>query len=160
MEAEEGGLTQQRLTIVPVALDEAQAFIKAHHRHHAPPIGHKFSVAVADESGTIRGVATVGRPVSRHLDNGWTLEVNRCATDGCENACSALYGACWRIAREMGYLRLITYILSAEPGTSLTAAGWKCLGERGGGEWSCKSRPRIDKHPTQTKMLFERTVAA
>lgn len=148
-------MNQVKLTVVPIALDEAQQFIRLHHRHHSPPVGHKFSVAVADPDNLVRGVATVGRPVSRHLDDGWTLEVNRVATDGCENACSALYGATWRIAREMGYRRLITYILSSGPGTSLRGAGWKCLGERGGGDWSRKGRPRVDTHPTQTKMLFE-----
>jgi len=78
-----------RLTIVPIDFDEACAFIRKHHRHHKPPVGHKFSLAVADESGAVRGVATVGRPVARMNQDGWTLEVNRVATDGCENACSA-----------------------------------------------------------------------
>lgn len=144
-----------RLTVVPIDFDEACIFIKTHHRHHVPPVGHKFSIAVADEEEKVRGVATIGRPVSRFLDNGWTLEVNRVATDGCPNACSALYAAAWRVTRSMGYRRLITYVLSEEPGTSVKAAGWKCVGERGGGEWSCQSRPRVDKHPTQTKMLWE-----
>ena len=99
----------------------------------------------------------VGRPVARHSDDGWTLEVTRLATDGAPNACSSLYGAAWRVCREMGYSRCITYILADEPGTSLKASGWKCLGERGGGSWSCKSRPRVDKHPLQRKLMFEVT---
>lgn len=74
------------------------------------------------------GVAIVGRPVSRHLDDGWTLEVNRLCTDGSRNACSALYAAAWRAARAMGYKRLVTYILESENGASLRAAGWKCVG--------------------------------
>ncbi|NBW20375.1 MAG: hypothetical protein EBR82_71650 [Caulobacteraceae bacterium] len=148
-------MPQTKLVIVPVDFAEACVFIKKHHRHHAPPVGHKFSIAVADETETIRGVCTVGRPVARHLDNGWTLEVNRVATDGCPNACSALYGAAWRATRALGYRRLITYILNTEPGTTLKAAGWKCLGEAGGGTWNNASRPRIDKHPTQTKLIWE-----
>jgi hypothetical protein len=144
-----------RLSIVPCDLASAKAFVARVHRHHSPPVGHKFSLAVADEHNDIHGVCIVGRPVSRHLDDGWTLEVVRLATDGCANACSCLYGAAWRVAKEMGYRRLITYILSDEPGTSLKAAGWRLIGERGGGKWSCPSRPRIDKHPTQTKLLFE-----
>lgn len=122
------------LDIVPVTLAEANAFVEQNHRHHGKTVGHKFSVAVADtETGEIVGVAIVGRPVSRHLDNGWTLEVNRLCTDGTKNACSMLYAAAWRAARAMGYKKLITYILDSESGTSLKAAGWKCIGQAGGG---------------------------
>lgn len=150
--------TQSRLTIVPLPLDEANQFVRVHHRHHQPVVGHKFSLGVADEGGAIRGVAIVGRPVARRLDNGLTLEVNRVATDGCPNACSALYGACRRAAFALGYRRLITYILVSEPGTSLRAAGWKCLGERGGLRWTGDRRPAVDKYPAQMKLLFEAAV--
>jgi len=143
------------LTVVPMELDEANLFVAQHHRHHKPVRGHKFSLAVSDADGNVRGVAIIGRPVSRMLDNGWTLEVTRVATDGCKNACSALYAAAWRAARAMGYRRLVTYTLSTEPGTSLVAAGWKRIGEAGGGSWSRKERPRVDKHPTQTKIRWE-----
>lgn len=150
---------QPRLHIVPCEFAEAVAFVLQHHRHHRPPVGHKFSLAVADDAGTVRGVCMVGRPVARGNDDGWTLEVTRLASDGCQNACSCLYGAAWRAAKAMGYRRCITYILSDEPGVTLRAAGWKCLGERGGGSWNCKSRPRVDKHPMQKKLLFEMTDA-
>ncbi len=146
---------QPRLTVVPLPLDEANAFVKQHHRHHRPTVGHKFSLGVADEDGAVRGVAIVGRPVARMLDDGLTLEVNRVATDGCPNACSALYGAARRACFALGYRRLITYTLNTEPGTSLKAAGWKLLGERGGGSWSVPSRPRVDRHPLQMKFLWE-----
>jgi hypothetical protein len=89
------------------------------------------------------------------LDDGWTAEVVRLATDGSKNVCSMLYAASWRAARAMGYRRVITYILDSEPGTSLIAAGWKCIGECGGGSWSRTSRPRIDKAPLQKKIRFE-----
>lgn len=148
-------MSQSKLTVVPLPLDEANAFVRQHHRHHQPTVGHKFSLGVADESGAVRGVAIVGRPVARMLDDGLTLEVNRVATDGCPNACSALYGAARRAAFALGYRRLITYTLNTEPGTSLKAAGWKLLGERGGGSWSVPSRPRVDKHPLQMKLLWE-----
>lgn len=92
----------------------------------------------------VRGVAIVGRPVARNSDNGWTLEVNRVCTDGARNACSMLYGAAWRAAKALGYRRLVTYTLPAEGGASLRAAGWKLIGERGGGNWNVPSRPRID----------------
>ena len=148
-------MSQPRLSIVPTNFDEACAFVREHHRHHIAPVGHKFSLAVADDAGIIRGVAIVGRPVSRNLDDGLTLEVSRVATDGCPNACSALYGASRRAAFALGYKRIGTYTLVSEPGTSLVAAGWKCLGESGGGSWSCKSRPRVDKFPTQLKLRWE-----
>jgi len=114
-----------------------------HHRHHKPMPGVKFCVAVS-EGDTVRGVAMVGRPVARMSDNGLTLEVNRCCTDGARNACSMLYGAAWRVAKALGYQRLVTYTLPSEGGASLRAAGWKLIGERGGGNWNTPSRPRID----------------
>lgn len=84
--------TQTKLHVVPCEFDEACAFVKQHHRHHKPPVGHKFSLAVADEDGVVRAVCMVGRPVARGNDNGMTLELTRLASDGCPNACSCLYG--------------------------------------------------------------------
>lgn len=81
--------------------------------------------------------------------------MTRLATDGTRNACSMLYGACWRAARALGWRRLVTYTLPSEGGASLRAAGWRLLGEAGGGSWSCESRPRVDRHPTQTKLRWE-----
>jgi hypothetical protein len=130
---EEAGVVKQpRLTVVPCDFDEACAFVAAHHRHHKPLKFHKFSLAVSDEDGVVRAVCMVNRPTARMNDDGMTLEVTRLASDGCPNACSCLYGASWRAAKALGYKRLITYILDSEPGTTLTASGWKCLGVRGG----------------------------
>lgn len=129
---------QPRLTVVPCDFDDACAFVARHHRHHKPPVGHKFSMAVVDAESAVRGVCIVGRPVSRHLDNGMTLEVTRLASDGCPNACSCLYGAAWRAAKALGYTKLITYILDTESGTSLKASGWKLIGKRGGGVGICR----------------------
>jgi hypothetical protein len=148
-------MSQSKLTVVPCDFDEACVFVARHHRHHKPPVGHKFSIAAADEAGLIRGVCIVGRPVSRILDDGMTLEVTRLASDGCPNACSCLYGAAWRAAKALGYGRLITYILDTESGTTLTASGWTLVGKRGGGSWNMPSRPRVDKHPLQKKFLWE-----
>ena len=141
---------------VPLGLDEANAFVSKHHRHHVPVVGHKFSIGAALE-GRIVGVVIVGRPVSRHRQDGLTLEVARLCTDGTRNGCSFLYGAAAKAAFALGYRRIGTYILNTEPGASLMGAGWRLIGERGGGSWDCKSRPRVDKHPTQGKLLFERT---
>ena len=142
--------------IVPVTFREACEFVDQHHRHHRPSRGCKFCIGVSDEDGKIRGVAMVGRPVNRMMDDGWTVEVNRVATDGCPNACSALYGAAWRVARAMGYRKCVTYTLPQEGGASLRGAGWKLIGETKGGSWSRKDRPRVDLHPTQQKFRWEK----
>jgi len=142
------------LEIVPMTLEEANDFVKQYHRHHGKVVGHKFSIGCADGDKVV-GVAIIGRPVARYMDNGWTLEVNRLCTDGTKNACSMLYAAAWRATRAMGYKKLITYILNTEPGTSLAAAGWKCIGETNGGSWNCQARPRVDKHPLQSKLRWE-----
>lgn len=132
------------LEICPMTFAEAATFVKVHHRHHPPPVGHKFSIGVAD-GNRICGVAMVGRPVSRHYDDGLTLEVNRTCTDGTFNANSMLYGAAWRAAKALGYRRLITYIRADEPGSSLKAAGWTVVAQRPPNKgWSVPSRPRVD----------------
>jgi hypothetical protein len=143
-----------KLSTVPIDLKEANAFVAEYHRHHKPVVGHKFSIgaALGDE---IVGVVIVGRPVSRHRDDGMTLEVTRLCTDGTRNACSFLYGAAARAAFALGYQRIGTYILKSEPGVSLTAAGWKMIGETPGKSWSVPSRPRVDTHPLEPKLLFE-----
>lgn len=146
---------QSRLRIIPCTLREANAYVKRHHRHHQPVAGCKFCLAVIDDHGQIRGVAIVGRPVARHLDDGFTAEVTRVATDGCPNACSALYGAAWRAAKALGHRRLGTYVLDSEPGTSLKAAGWRVVGEVRGRSWDCPTRPRVDLHPLQHKIRWE-----
>jgi len=97
----------------------------------------------------------VGRPVARLLHDGWTAEVLRLCTTGERNACSMLYGASWRAARALGYRRLVTYTLPEEGGASLRAAGWRCIGEAGGGSWSRAERPRVDTHPLQAKLRWE-----
>src|SRR5439155_2989737 len=102
------------LRTVPVSFAQACAFVAAWHRHHRPPTGHKFSIGVADEHDTLVGVAMIGRPVARHLDDGHTLEVERVATDGHRNACSLLYAAAWQAARALGYRRLVTYTQASE----------------------------------------------
>lgn len=146
----------RKLTIERIGLDEANAFVREHHRHHKPVVGHLFSIGAARE-GKIVGVAIVGRPVARMRDDGATAEITRLCTDGTRNACSFLYGSAARAAFALGFKRIGTYILASEPGTSLTAAGWRLIGERGGGSWSREERPRVDKHPTQAKLLFEAT---
>lgn len=130
------------LVIKPISLVEANAFILKHHRHHDKVNRHKFSISVYDDEKLV-GVACVERPKSRHLDNGETLEVTRLCTDGTYNACSILYARCAKIAKDLGYKKIITYILEEEKGTSLKASGWHCEdADCGGGNWSVPSRPR------------------
>lgn len=142
------------LTLQPITFGEACAFVGLHHRHHVPSVGWKFGIGVGDGEKVV-GVVMVGRPVARHLDNGYTLEVTRCCTDGTKHAASMLYGAAWRAAKALGYRRLITYTLVEEPGTSLRAAGWRELYTTAGGSWNAPSRPRVDKAPIGQKRLWE-----
>jgi hypothetical protein len=132
----------------------ANEFVLLHHRHHGKVRGCKFCLGVVDEENTLRGVAVVGRPVSRHLDNGLTAEVTRICTDGYVNACSFLYAACARTAKSMGFEKIITYILESENGASLRASGWYCGGPCGGGNWNVPSRPRLDSANTAKKLMY------
>lgn len=117
---------------IPISLKQANAFVDELHRHHNPAVGDKFRVGVMDGDKLV-GVAQVGRPVSRYLDDGQTLEIIRCCTDGTKNACSFLYSRCARIAEEMGYKKIITYILASELGSSLKASGWHLEADNAGG---------------------------
>lgn len=127
---------------VPMELKDAQNFINAHHRHHQASHRDKFRIAASDGKNII-GVIQVGRPISRALDDGHTLEVLRLCTTGEKDVCSFLYSRAARIAKEMGYTKIITYILESEPGTSLRASGWKLEADGvGGSDWNVPSRPR------------------
>ncbi len=145
------------LKVVPVSLKTANAFVNEHHRHHKGVTGHKFSIG-CEADGRLVGVAIMGRPVSRYLDDGLTLEVNRLCTTGEKNACSMLYAAAARAARAMGYRKIITYTLDTEPGTSLRAAGWVCAGPAGGKRWTGQRRPATDLYPAQMKLRYEKTL--
>jgi len=145
-----------KLRIVPLGLRAANAFVALHHRHHKPSRGHKFSIGCSN--GDLRGVAIAGRPVARLLDDGLTLEVNRLCTDGTPNACSMLYGAARRVARELGYKRIVTYTLPSEGGASLRASGWQLVGNSRGGSWSRSERTREDNHPLEIKDRWEATL--
>ena len=129
------------LAIKPITLKQANAYVSELHRHNIPTTGHKWSVGCY-EGDRLCGVAIAGQPIARHLDDGETIEVRRVCTDGTRNACSFLYGACARIAKEFGYKRIITYTLESEPGTSLKASGWTDCGLCGGGqlEFSVKAK--------------------
>lgn len=90
------------MNIIPLSISQANLFVEEKHRHHGKTAGGKFAIGVKNGDKLV-GVAICGRPVSRYYDDGLTLEINRVCTDGTRNTCSMLYGACCRIARDMGY---------------------------------------------------------
>jgi len=154
------------LSIRPLTLREANAYVAEHHRHNKPVVGHRYSVGCMD-GDRLCGVAIVGHPVARLLDDGLTVEIYRVCTDGTYNACSCLYGACARIAKEMGYKKIITYTLMSEPGTSLKACGFTICAENVGGvSWNMPGRPREEyqvtlfgeerKYPDEKKVRWEK----
>jgi len=147
------------LYAVPVGLAEAQQFVASFHRHNKAPKGYLFAVGVSDGESLV-GVATVGRPVARHLDDGETAEVTRCCviTEAPKGACSFLYARCWQAAKAMGWKRMVTYTLQSESGSSLRGAGWKVVAEvkqRDPGNW--QNRPGREWQPVvgQAKFRWE-----
>jgi len=142
------------LRIIPITLSEANDFVRQFHRHHAPVVGHRWSIGVIRD-GTLCGVAICGRPKARLLPQATLLEINRLATDGTKNACSKLYAACARIARLMGFHHIETAILESEPGTSLRAAGYEFRRMTAGGDWNRPSRAgRRTDQPTCRKQIW------
>lgn len=132
------------LTIRPLDLKAANAFVCENHRHNGKVLVHRFSLGCYDGE-RLCGVAICGNPVARKLCDGLTIEVHRLCTDGTHNACSMLYGRCARVAKEMGYKKIITYILESESGVTMRASGWVKEAENvGGGKngWNVPSRPR------------------
>lgn len=139
-----------------IHLKEANAFVNDHHRHHKGTTGCKFAIGLY-EADKLIGVAICGRPVSRHLDDGTVLEINRVCTNGAENACSELYSACCRIANAYGYEKIITYILKSESGASLRASNFTCEGEAGGTHWTGK-RNKGQNIPAEMKLRYARNL--
>ena len=134
------------MNAVPIELKQANAFVDRLHRHHDPVYRDKLRIGCEIDRQLV-GVVQLARPVSRVLDDGQTIEVVRLCTDGSPNVCSFLYARAARIAKEMGYKKIITYILDSEDGTSLKAAGWHKETDTQGGSWSCPSRPRKTTAP-------------
>lgn len=142
------------MEIRPITFRQACDFVVEHHRHHRPTVDCKFCVGLYDNDKLV-GVAICGRPVGRKLDDGLTCEVNRLCTDGTYNACSMLYGACCRVAKEMGYKKIITYILESENGASLKASNFVCEGKAGGVKWN-GIRDTGQSYPHEMKTRWSR----
>ena len=142
------------MRVVPMQFRAARDYVAANHRHRLAPAGGLFAIGAA-EGETIVGVVIIGRPVSRHLDDGVTVEVTRLCTDGSRNACSLLYAAARRAARALGYRRLITYTLKSESGASLRGAGLTLITETRGESWNRRGRPRLDRYTIENKLRWE-----
>ncbi len=119
-----------KLIAVPITIAEANQFVLSFHRHNKPTAGGRFAIGVSDGS-ELWGVAIVGRPVARMLQDGTTAEVVRTCTkpDAPKGCNSFLYAHCWQAWRAMGGTRLVTYTLASESGASLRGAGWKVIDE-------------------------------
>lgn len=138
---------------IRIELIEANDFIIAHHRHHKPVVGHRFSLG-AEHDGRIVGVCIVGRPVARKTDQKYVAEVTRLCTDGTKNACSFLYGLAARMCREMGFHSIQTFILESEDGKTLEACGWSFSGMTKGGTHEREGRPRRRDQPECPKKKY------
>ena len=138
---------------VPLTREQAAVFVARVHRHHGPLVRDKFRIG-AELDGRLVGVVQVGNPCARGLCDGLTLEVSRCCTDGTPNACSWLYSRAARVAREMGFARIVTYILDSESGASLVASGWRKEADTKGKSWNHASRPRQTSAPVCDKQRW------
>lgn len=144
------------MTIRPITFRAASEFVNQYHRHHSATVGCKFCLGLYNDEVLV-DVAVCGRPVSRRLDDGVTCEINRLCTDGTKNACSMLYGACCRVAKAMGYVKIITYILQSENGASLKASNFVCEGVAGGTHWT-GCRDRGQNIPREMKTRWSRVL--
>jgi hypothetical protein len=143
----EGRKPHGRLRIVHIELNEANDFVERLHRHHRKTTTHRFSIGVADDDG-LCGVAICSRPVARMTDASTVLEVSRVCTDGTKNACSVLYGAAARAAKELGYTKVQTFIMEGELASSLKASGWHLDGISPGGNWrSARDKDKLPDTP-------------
>lgn len=130
-----------KIFIGRIDFSSASDFIDKNHSHNKRTVGHIFSLALWIERKLV-GVAVCGRPTSRHLDDGRTIEVYRnCVIRHYPNACSMLYGACIRTAKKKGYTKVITFTRMSELGSSVKAANFKMEAENvGGKKWTGKRK--------------------
>ena len=147
-----------KLKVIPLTLKSANAYVEDFHRHNKPCVGHRFSIGALDENENIVGVAIIGRPVARMLDDGFTAEVNRLCTndDSPKNVCSFLYARAWRIWQQMGGERMITYTLQSESGSSLKGAGWKIVGKTNKNDfWNTRKKTNVGYVSERTEQAVD-----
>ena len=152
----EKGAVPMKGEIIPLKLDKANRFVNCHHRHHYDVQGHKWSIGYEIENELV-GVGIIGRPLSRILDDGFSLEITRiCVLPEHPNVCSILIGALCRSAKSMGYKRVFTYTLESESGSSLKGAGFEELATKlYARKWKRNgiSRPLLRQRSIQTKLF-------
>lgn len=134
------------LRIVPITVKRALPWVTEHHSHLDKPNGGILAAAVAErgQDGCERlvCVAIADHP-ARMLMDGFTLNVSRVCSDGSTpHAASKCLAAISRAALALGCLRLVSYLLVGEHGTSYRAAGWWPTAISTGGEWDRPSRAR------------------
>lgn len=151
------------MELAPITLRKANDFVSTFHRHNGRTTrdGGKFAISAKDGDELV-GIAIVGRPIARLMDDGYTAEVLRTCVlpEAPKNVNSFLYGACWRAWRAMGGRRLITYTLKSESGASLRGAGWKVVGEVKAQTWERPKQNRMRRYQQiygQEKLRWEVT---
>jgi len=140
------------IKVVPLTLRQANDFVEQWHRHSARTNndGGKFAIG-AEHDGQLVGVAIVGRPTARLLQDGLTAEVVRCCVSPAapKGTPSRLYQHCARIWQLMGGRKIVTYTLAREGGASvrnLHGGGWTTEAEvPGARQWDTPSRRRARK---------------
>jgi hypothetical protein len=147
-----------RFDLQPLTLKEANTLVSELHRHHKPAQGHRFSLGLYLGEELV-GAVIVGRPVARGCNYKEVAEVTRLVTNGTKNACSFLYAAAARVAKEMGFKKIQSYILEDEPGTSLIATGWEYEYNTAGGNWNSASfKNRRTDQPMCPKQLYSKVL--
>jgi len=134
--------------MMPVLIDLniANAFIAKHHRHSIPlkPINVKYIIGLENDNELI-GVAILGRPCNRYIEDGHTIEIRRLATNGLKNACSFLLARSSELAFSLGYKKIVTYTLQIESGSSLKATGFEIShNSNSKGKWRSTTQTRLD----------------
>ena len=147
------------LTVHPIELYDANSFIDRLHRHHWAMKTHRFSLG-AYRGARLVGVCVCQRPTNQAVDSLRVIEVARLCTDGAQNACSILYGAAGRVAKELGYEKIQTFTLESEPGVTLRAVGWLNEGVETATPWNTKRKTdsaiRLDLNSDEDKQRWAR----
>jgi hypothetical protein len=139
----------------PITRDEANAAIRAWHRHHEP-IRQALVKVGAFTGDVLVAAVTVELPRAQPLCDGFTYEVTRLACEGAARlvaasfddaltvlevrdtrrcAASMLLGAAWGAMRAQGVRRLVSYTRVDEDGTCYRAAGWVAVALVRGRAW-------------------------
>lgn len=143
-----------RFEVVPVGLEIANSFVRGHHSYMSRVHRCKYSLGLTFDKELV-GVIICNVPSSPHYDDGRTLEILRCAIAvGWPHAASKLIGQACRVARAMGYKKVITWCDAAKSGTSYVATNFKLVKISQRSHW--KTRPaKREEEPSSQMKLFE-----